>query len=753
MIEADEATGQVRLTYNPDVTTIIEVDGLKFKDLNKNGELDVYEDWREDVETRVWDLIAQLEPLEEAGLHFCSQPALYACRETIRDFKNNCILWNENGSPVIVVNNLNWLQATAEEERLGIPMTFASDREYTAFAGMIDKAHDAFGTANDPELAYNLGYIYGSAMFAVGIHVTFEPYANEIGAQYGENPEHIAAIVSAEIKGLEDANFASCTKHWIGRGGDDGGFDKAASVAQNWENWMVGWKAALLEGGSEWVMTNCDGKGFAHQCDPKWDSETMGYLRNVLGFDGVVVTDWWALRATQYDGVTDLEGNVLKDQTFEWLHARAIELGTDVFGNGYMSHETDHDAILAGNLGNFPDVVAKAFTDGTMEAMGNVDAYHESTARILRFKFRKGLFENPYRVLEEALAVVASAEYQAEQWEITNNEELRAARNPAEVELTEILQAKSAVLMKNEGGILPLAAGTKVYMDSSSPSTLPSYKEYIAKIGEIVEEMEDADVCVGFFESINDAAELFVEDAQYEGKPIILTLTSKANEFSLVNADAVIYMPYSQQPDHGSSMGNFNYKTEPWIYADLLFGIREPEGIIQKEQARNAADDAVQWKDLAGDQGASPYVRLLVQGLMMADPMHASPNNFGDPLVMYKYSMRYGQAGDFVYSCLILPQVLEQTESENSWGSISVNTTIFNKVKAGEPFTVYCLLSNNGADDLTMAQLTANDEVIAEKLYTVCGGSFRVVEIEGILEAGEYEIAIGNTPAQTLIVE
>ena len=133
--------------------------------------------------------------------------------------------------------------------------------------------------------------------------------------------------------------------------------------------------------------------------------------------------------------------------------------------------------------------------------------------------------------------------------------------------------------------------------------------------------------------------------------------------------------------------------------------------------------------------------------------MHSSPNNFGDPLVMYKYSMRYGQAGDFNYSCLILPQVLEETETTGSNGSVSKSISPVNKAKAGEPFTAYCLLRNNGGDDLTMVQLIADGEVIAEKLYTVCGGSFRVVEIEGVLEAGEYEITIGNTPAQTLIVE
>lgn len=68
VIEADEATGQIKLSYMEGVTPILEADGLKFKDLNKNGKLDVYEDWRVDTDTRVADLISQMTPEEEVGL-------------------------------------------------------------------------------------------------------------------------------------------------------------------------------------------------------------------------------------------------------------------------------------------------------------------------------------------------------------------------------------------------------------------------------------------------------------------------------------------------------------------------------------------------------------------------------------------------------------------------------------------------------------------------------------------------------------
>lgn len=756
IIEADETTGQPRLTYVEGKTPILEVDGLKFKDMNGNGELDVYEDWRQDTEARVNDLMSQMNNKEKAGTLFCVSANLETARALIPDFSLTCMLFNLNGSPVQVVNTLNNLQAAAESERLSIPMVFTSDREFNAFGGYIDKAHIAYGTANDPELAYKLSYIYGQAMVAIGVHVTFEPYANEIGAQYGENPEHIAAIVYQEVKGMEDAGFASCVKHWIGRGGDSN-FGKARSVAQNFDNWMVGWKAALA-GGNEWVMTNCGGTGITNTTDVKWDKVTMSYLRDTLGFDGIVVTDWWALgMRQQVSGVTN-EGVELSEQTGAWLYNEALLNGTDMFGAGGIAHGTDitgiknEDGTVTGStMWNWPDCIIEGLETGEVD-MANVD---RSVARILKFKFNKGLFENPYRVTEEALAVVASAEYQAEQWALDTNEALRAARNPEEVKLAEELQAKSAVLMKNDNAVLPLAKGTKVYIESATADTLDHYKQYIAEYGEVVDSIEDADVVIGYYSTINDAGEVLIEDAQDAGKPIVLTLTSKATEYTLANADALIYMPYSQQPDHGSGEAGFIYGTEPWVYADLLFGEREPEGIIQKEQARNSAEDAVQWKDLAGDQGASPYVRLIVQALMMADTEnHASPNNYGDPLVIYNYSMRYGQKGDFAYSCLILPQTVTEEEGTDSRGNATIITTVHDQAKAGEPFTVYCLLNNNGADDITTVQAKANGEVIAEKMYTVEGGSWRVVQMEMTLDtAGEYEIEIGGLTGTVTVIE
>lgn len=750
VIEADETTGQVRLTYMEGVTPILEVDGLKFKDLNKNGALDVYEDWREETDTRVADLIAQMTSEEEVGLLFCVNTQLVDARNMIQEYQLTCQLFNLNGTPITITNTLNNLQAAAEAERLGVPMVFTSDREYNAFGGYIDKAHEAFGTANDPELAYELASYYGQAMRAVGIHVTFEPYANEIGAQYGENPEHIASIVHEEIRGLEENGLASCTKHWIGRGGDSS-FGAARSVAQNFDNWMVGWEAAL-SAGSEWVMTNCGGTGITNTVDVKWDKATMSYLRDTLGFDGVVVTDWWALgggpsNPGRMSGIT-AEGVDLGEQTIGWLYNDALANGVDMFGSGSMIR--DYSNWESSPSSNYPQAIIDGLASGEVEK-ANVDM---AATRILRFKFNKGLFENPYCDVDAAVALCASEEWAANPTEITNDEELRAARNPYEVELTERLQAESAVLVKNDNNLLPLSKDAKVYVDGSNSTAKEGYIKYMTEMGvTVVETMEEADVVVGDYGTINDATELFIDDAEYYGKPMVLTLNNtKPDEYTLSSADALLYLSYNQGADHGSTEGDFVTTTAPWIYVDLLYGEVQPGGIITKEIARDTVSDNDQWKDLAGDQGASPYVRLMVQATMEDDPNHASPNNWGDPLVTYQFGMSYGQDPDFVYSCLILPTV-QVTEEVESGSSTTTQTTVYNQTKAGETFTVYCLLRNNGADGITTVQAKANGEVVAEKIMTVEGGSWRVVQMDMTLDAGEYTIEVGDQAGAITIVE
>ena len=84
-------------------------------------------------------------------------------------------------------------------------------------------------------------------------------------------------------------------------------------------------------------------------------------------------------------------------------------------------------------------------------------------------------------------------------------------------------------------------------------------------------------------------------------------------------------------------------------------------------------------------------------------------------------------------------------------GSTSTRMTSVNSATAGETFTLYALLRNNGADGITTAQVYVDGELAAEKIMTVEGGSWRVVQMDLTLEAGEHTITLGDQE-QTITV-
>jgi len=773
---------EIKATVKP----IIEVDGFYFKDLNANGKLDVYEDWRADIDDRVADLISQMTLEELVGVLFCinrpnesvypvtwdilynqdgpiqvegGRGPSYSAWYVINEFHNSCMLDNANGAPEEHVFIHNEIQKMSEATRLGVPMTFANDREYNAWGGYVDKPHAAFGTANAPELSEKLYKRYAQAMESIGIHVTFEPYGNEIGAFNGEDPEYIAKQTELEVRTLNENGLATCVKHWIGRGGDSS-FENARSVAQNVENWLEGWKAAV-ESGTPWIMTNSGAKGLSNTVAVEYDKATMDYLRETLGFDGVVVTDWWPFGlGSKVTGVT-VEGVDLYEANVRELYRIMLEYGTDLFGSGnYNLGEGEGSDRLSGH---YPEAIVNGVRDG------DIDKFYveRAAARILRFKFERGLFENPYVDAERAIAINANINYDGKpinSWEeyeakvryINNNEDLRAVRNTYDVALGEDMQATSAVLVKNDNNLLPLAYGTKVYIETSIDGFRDLYKKYLGHYAVVVDTMAEADVVIGDFTSINDVAELFIYDAIDAGKPIVITLNTvkPTNEWVIQSADALLYLSFSQRADHGRQMPDFIPNTEPWVYADLLFGIREPRGMIVKEIARNSDLDAEQWKDLAGDQGASTWVRLMLQATMITSETHTTPENWGDPLIPYKYGMRYNVPGDFEYDVLVLPTVLEFREAQGAgpFGIPAGNVSVQAPAKVNEPYTVHFLLWNHGGADMINVKAYSGDKVVGEKLMAVNGGSWRVVAMDLVFDTpGEHELTIGDLSATVVV--
>jgi len=784
---------QVELGYLDGVTTILEEDGLKFKDLNGNGTLDVYEDWRKDVEDRVKDLYDQMTLEEKAGLFYhvntCGNPsgvdfadskymfgmpsdsgvkeeapAAEGTEESAGEsaggggaaFEDKSMWYyinvlnitthldNTNGTPAQQIVYHNAMQALGEDSRLGIPVVISNDRQYNAWGGMIDTAHDAFGAANDVELSTKLWTQYSLESRAVGIHVVLHPYSQELGSWNGEDPVYAGTMTKAEVAAIQvEGGTEACMKHFIARGGDSS-FEDARSDGQTVDNWMTAWKIAL-ESNPKWVMTNGYGTGLSNTVHVDYDKETMDYLRNTLGFDGIVVSDWGDQGDNNSQGTT-VDGIDLLSLSIPERYAFAINNGMDQIGNPAADYTGDGHGGTADR---------GAIEVALRENLISEERCWVTCRRVLKDKFELGLFENPYSDVNKALALAASAEYIAEPWDIVDNDTLMAARNPEVVELERKLQEESAILIKNDDNLLPLKKGVKLYIDTTAANlTKEGYLKVLPDYAEIVDDIEAADVVVADCTQWNDAAELVVEDAKDAGKKLVIVSNCMDPTTEMIKqADAVLALTFSRPADHGTGAGGFITTTEPVMFAKLLFGEAEPSGIVVKELARDTASDEAQWKDLAGDQGANMWVRMMLLATMQTTEGNTVPNNWGDPLIPAGYGMLYNMHADLYCEALVLPRVTKITETESNGSTMTQSESVV-ETKAGEPFTVYCLLWNDGADGITTLEAKCDDEVIAEKIMAVNANSWRVVEMTlTVSEPGEHVISVGDLSKKISIVE
>lgn len=771
---------QAELGYLKGITAILEVDGLQFKDLNGNGKLDVYEDWRQDIDARVKDLYDQMTLEERAGLFYhvntCGDPTgvdfadsryMFAPGEIVNESAGEGSggnaafpaksMWyyinvlnitthldNTNGTPAQQIVYHNAMQALGEDSRLGVPVVISNDRQYNAWGGMIDTAHDAFGAANDLELSKKLWTAYSLESRAVGIHVVLHPYSQELGSWNGEDPQYAGNMTKEEVAAIQvEGGTEACMKHFIARGGDSS-FENARSDAQTVDNWMTAWKIAL-ESNPKWVMTNGYGTGLSNTVHVDYDQETMDYLRKTLGYQGIIVSDWGDQGDSNSQGVT-VDGVDLLSLSIPERYAFTINLGLDQIGNPAADYTGD------GHMGTADrGAVEVAIKDGLISE----ERCWETCYRVLKDKFELGLFENPYSDAAKALAIAASAEYIASPWEITDNDALMAARNPEVVALERQLQAESAILVKNDDSLLPLQKNVKVYIGSTAAAiTLEGYKKVLPEYAQLVESIEEADVVVADCTQINDAAELMIDDAKDAGKKLVIIANCvDPTTYLMENADALLALTFSRPADHGTGAGGFITTTEPIMLAKLLFGEAEPSGMVVKEIARDSVMDGSQWKDLAGDQGANPWVRMMLLATMKESDTHTVPNNWGDPLLQYQYGMKYGEEPAFECDTLVLPRAIHEVVTESNGSTMTSQESVV-ETKAGEPFSAYLLLWNKGADGVTTVQAKCDDAVIAEKIMAVNGGSWRVIEMMlTISEPGEHTITIGDLSKTISIIE
>jgi beta-glucosidase len=488
----------------PEVKTLT-LEGITFRDLNKNGKLDPYEDTRQPMEARVDDLISQMNLDEKVGMMFI--PPISMKKDGAISEKpaiNDLFSFASNGTSDLLfkrkMNHFNiftgtgkkemaiWynnLQKLAERTRLGMPVTIASDprNQYgtnplaSAFSGDFSLWPEPTGLAaiGDSQLTARFGDIARQEYLAVGVRVALHPMADlateprwgRINGTFGEDAALSAKLTYAYIRGFQGdslgKNSVVCmTKHFSGGGPQKEGIDPHFPVAKgqiypgnNFKYHLIPFEAAFKAGTTE-IMPyygvpmdqTGDNVGFSFNREM-----ITGLLRNTYHFDGVVCTDWGILSDVKLLGFMILPARArgMENATPEERMLKAMDAGVDQFGGETLSA-----------------MMMKLVQEGKIRE-SRIDS---SVKRLLRVKFRLGLFDDPFVNVDNAVKVVGNPGFMAE---------------------GELAQRKSIVLLKNtkmqSAHMLPLKPGLKIFIEN-----LDAKK--VAKYGTVVTDPEKADVAI-----------------------------------------------------------------------------------------------------------------------------------------------------------------------------------------------------------------------------------------------------------------
>ena len=474
--------GGPTLTY-ADVPLLRE-GGKVFKDHNRNGELDPYEDWRLTPEERAADLAAKLPPELLSGLmsigHTVNVPGIssmsvsgityngkpYAesgaepsdicdqLREAIVNFDTRQILLAHSDGPETIARWNNKVQALCESLPWGIPALNCTDPrneikatdEFNAGSGGIcSQWPTPLGLAAtfDTTVVANFARTVRREYRALGFGTALSPQADlatdprwrRVPGTFGENPELVRQFSSAYIHALQPE--VNCiVKHWPGGGAGEGGRDAHLSIG----------KYAVFPGGAlqKHMDAFCLDAGgvmpyytVSYGQDPSGENVGNSYssyiidtlLRKRYGFEGIVCTDWGIV--ADYNGDPLTTGGKcygVEALTKGERILKALEAGVDEFGGSvYASWLMEAYKLWARKYG---EVSAR-------------ERWESSARRILTAFFRSGVFENPYRDPAVAVDVLSDPDAQA---------------------LGEEAQRRSIVMLKNRGGILPVQPGAKVYI-------------------------------------------------------------------------------------------------------------------------------------------------------------------------------------------------------------------------------------------------------------------------------------------------
>lgn len=500
--------GGKTIAYSPDSGVKILYDGgYAFKDLNRNGMIDPYEDWRRSSQERAADLASQMTVEEIAGLMLYSKhmavphisstdPMKYTFggksfaesgADTSALSDNQIVALKEDNLRHILVTKVsspsaaarwnNNLQAFAESLPLGIPANNSSDpRNETRATDEFNEGSGGqasrwptplgLGASFDPEVVRDFGDVVSAEYRALGIATALSPQADiyteprwrrGVGT-FTEDPDLAADMTRAYIDAfqtsygdavIEDGwgtQSVNCmVKHWPGGAAGEAGRDAHLCFG----------KYAVFPGGEFDTALQVFVKGAFNLDGPtRQASAVMPYYTISYGIDpsGKNVANSFSRYIIQdllidtygYDGVICTDWTITGDYKDVHIH------GGKPWGVETLSVAERHYEILKAGVDQFggnneKGPVLEAYRMWC-EEFGEDSArerFEHSARKLLMNFFRTGLFENPYLDPEETSAVLSSKDFRDRGYQA---------------------QLKSVVMLKNSGNVLPVQERAKVYM-------------------------------------------------------------------------------------------------------------------------------------------------------------------------------------------------------------------------------------------------------------------------------------------------
>ncbi len=569
--------------------------GVTFRDLNKNGKLDVYEDSSANTEDRVEDLANQMNLEEKAGTLFINMIGSTSKGEPMETLilstdplvlvfslilpSNSEMIAKKKMNSFNILTSLdadlmakynNTIQKMAERTRLGIPITIATDPRHgtennpgaALYTPAFSQWPSSLGLAatRDTSLVKEFGDIARQEYLAVGIRLALHPMADlateprwgRINGTFGEDAQLSAEMTKAYVLGFQGdtlgRNSVACmTKHFSGGGPQKNGEDphfpygkEQAYPGDNFDYHVIPFTEGAFEANTAQIMPyygipvgqTSEDVAFGFNKDI-----ITGFLRDSLKFEGVVCTDW----------------NIISDSKIGEGRAWGVE---------HLSPKERVKKVLDAGCDQFggesiPELIIELVEEGQITE----ERLDISVKRVLRDKFTMGLFDDPYVDEQKASKFVG-------------NEIFRERGKEA--------QGKSTIVLKNET-ILPLKTGTKIFAEGMiNPELLNKY-------GVLVKNPEDADIIVTRIRTpYDERSEYFIERFFHQGRLYfteeeqnkVLNLISKKPSVVIINLERPAIL---SEIDKSTKALLADFGTSDEVLTEVLFGKIIPEGKLPFE--------------------------------------------------------------------------------------------------------------------------------------------------------------------------